>query len=428
MQLRSLLRNPRSNIRMASSTTSEKKNIVIIGGGIIGCTTAYYLTRHPSFSPANHSVTILEAQSIASGASGKAGGLLALWAYPSCIVPLSYKLHAELAKEHGGEQRWGYRAVHCGSLSANGKVHTPRLADGGADENGNKEEWQKLPKLEGKNQKIARGLPKDLDWFDEEGVTSYSKMGDPTTTAQVQPYQFTTSMADLATEAGAKVILGSVTNIDYASGVKSVTYTDKTSSESHTIPATDIVLAAGPWTSHIFPSAPIEAMRAHSVCIKADVSPYAIFSEIDLPRNFTGSSKTKRRHGKTVSPEMYARPNGEVYACGEGDSLVPLPKSSDLVECDESRCQDIIDYVASISTPLREGEVLVKQACYLPSVSTGGGPLIGHTGIKGLFLAAGHTCWGIQNSCATGKLMSEFIFDGKAKSANVGSLDPRAVL
>lgn len=113
---------------------------------------------------------------------------------------------------------------------------------------------------------------------------------------------------------------------------------------------------------------------------------------------------------------------------GEGDSLVPLPDTADQVVVDQDRCQDIIDYVGSISTPLHEGEVTARQACYLPSVRTGGGPLIGATGIKGLFMATGHTCWGIQNSCATGKIMSEFVFEGRAKSANVGSLDPRRVL
>jgi len=55
------------------STTNDRKNIVIIGGGIIGCTTAYFLTRHPSFDPARHTITLLEASKIAGGASGKAG-------------------------------------------------------------------------------------------------------------------------------------------------------------------------------------------------------------------------------------------------------------------------------------------------------------------------------------------------------------------
>jgi glycine/D-amino acid oxidase-like deaminating enzyme len=62
-------------------------NIVIIGGGIIGCTTAYYLTRHPAFTPET-TVTILEASKVgvAQGASGKAGGLVAKWAYPRELV------------------------------------------------------------------------------------------------------------------------------------------------------------------------------------------------------------------------------------------------------------------------------------------------------------------------------------------------------
>ena len=71
---------------------------------------------------------------------------------------------------------------------------------------------------------------------------------------------------------------------------------------------------------------------------------------------------------------------------------------------------------------------MIKQACYLPSVTGGGGPLIGKTGINGLLLATGHTCWGVQNSAATGKLISEFIFEGEAKSARIEGLDPRKVL
>jgi glycine/D-amino acid oxidase-like deaminating enzyme len=61
------------------TTSSERKNIVIIGGGIIGCTTAYFLTRHPAFDPSKHTITLLEASKIAGGASGKAGGLLGEW-------------------------------------------------------------------------------------------------------------------------------------------------------------------------------------------------------------------------------------------------------------------------------------------------------------------------------------------------------------
>jgi len=259
-------------------------------------------------------------------------------------------------------------------------------------------------------------------------------MGDPETTAQVHPYQFTTSMANLAEEKGARVILGSVTAIDRPNGaIKSVTYKDRETSETRTIPATDVIISAGPWTRAVYPPAPISAMRAHSVTIRPSrpVSAYALFTEIALPTNFgrTGQSTlAKKGRTKTVTPEMYARPNNEVYCCGEGDQLVPLPKTTDEVVTDNNRCQDIIDYVSSISDEMCDGEVTVRQACYLPNVEGASGPLIGETGVKGLLIAAGHTCWGIQNGPATGKLMSEFVFDGKAKSANIGSLDPRKVL
>ena len=92
--------------------------IITTGGGIIGSTTAYFLTRHPKFNSAIHKITLLEAApAVATGASGKAGGLLALWAYPACLVPLSYKLHGELAAEHNGAQKWGYRRLTCGSMA-----------------------------------------------------------------------------------------------------------------------------------------------------------------------------------------------------------------------------------------------------------------------------------------------------------------------
>ncbi|KZF21396.1 fad NAD binding oxidoreductase [Xylona heveae TC161] len=404
----------------------EKKNIVIIGGGIIGCTTAYYLTRHPAYDPSLHSITLLEASKIAGGASGKAGGLLGLWAYPSCIVPLSYREHAKLAKEHGGEQRWGYRPVHCGQISARGRSLKALAAAVDGKGGDSKVSLQKRTK-EAISSLRKAGIPEDLDWIAPESLEEYDEMGDPENTAQVHPYQFTTSMAALAEEKGAKIILGAVSDIEKSGDqVKSVTYSDKASGESHTIPATDVIISAGPWTRNVYPKAPISSIRAHSVVIRAHspISPYALFTEISLPAGFS----KKSRGPSYVAPEIYARPNDEAYCCGEGDRLVPLPKTSDAVEVDESRCQDILDQVASISDELKDGDVIAKQACYLPNVTAGNGPLIGQTGTKGLLMAAGHTCWGIQNGPGTGKLMSEFVFDGKAKSANVSSLDPRKVL
>lgn len=360
-------------------------------------------------------MTILEASEIAGGASGKAGGLLGLWAFPSNIALLSYKLHEELTKEHGGKERWGYRGVNCGQVIAEAHgTKAPAVGPGAVG-------------LKKRNEVAvgalkAAGMPEDLDWFEPGTLKAYEDMSGPGETAQVHPYMFTTSMAKLAEEKGAKVIIGSVTNIDWSvDGVKAVTYTDKVSGKSETMRATDVVVSAGPWTQRVFHPAPIEALRAHSAVIRPTrpVSAYTLFTNIALP------ATTSRRRQNIVSPEIYARPDDTVYVCGEGDTTVPLPETSADVQVDQSICQDIIDAVGTISSELRDGQEVVRQACYLPNVSVRGGPLIGDTGIKGLYLAAGHTCWGIQNAPGTGKLISEFIFEGKAKSAEIDSLDPR---
>ena len=349
-------------------------------------------------------------------------------------MPLSYKLHAELAAEHGGEARWGYRRIHCGQLSAKGRTLKDLKPQKATHANGDSVSLKKRDKT-ALGRLTAAGLPKDLDWVAAESAKSYYEMGTPDDTAQVHPYQFTTSMAQLAEEMGVKITLGSVSSIEKSGdAVKSVTYEDKETSESHTIPATDVVISAGPWTKSVYPPAPISAMRAHSVTIKSKtpISAYALFTEISLPPDFGRTDtflKSKRSHSKEVTPEIYARPDDEAYACGEGDTMVPLPNLSSEVQTDPSRCQDIIDYVSSISDELRDGEVTARQACYLPNVqAASGGPLIGETGVKGLLMAAGHTCWGIQNGPATGKLISEFVFEGKAKSAKIAALDPRKVL
>ncbi|KAL4776069.1 FAD dependent oxidoreductase [Aspergillus nidulans var. acristatus] len=407
------------------SVSSDRRDIVIVGGGIIGCCSAYYLTRHPSFDPSRHSVTLIEASDIAGGASGKAGGLLALWAYPSNIVPLSYRLHAELAKEHNGKDRWGYREVGCAQLVARGRPLSEKKEkdDAGSSLSLQKRSASAMGKL-----KTAK-IPPELDWIEPELVRGYESMSDPGETAQVHPYLFTTSIAKLAEEKGAKVILGPVSDIDYKGGsVKSVTYTEKETGQAQTIPATDVIVAAGPWTSSILPEAPISAMRAHSVVIQPTrpASAHTLFTNIEIPANFDPSTKSRPT---VASPEIYARPDNTVYACGEGDQVVPLPRTTADVEVDPRRCQDIINQVGSISDALRDGEVKARQACYLPNVNAvSGGPLVGKTGTKGLYLAAGHTCWGIQNAPGTGKLISEFVFDGRAKSANIGPLDPRNVL
>ena len=83
---------------------------VILGAGIIGLSTAYYLSLT---QPAGSSIHIVEAStSLFSSASGFAGGFLAEdWFSESvsALGKLSFDEHARLAREFGGAERWGYR-------------------------------------------------------------------------------------------------------------------------------------------------------------------------------------------------------------------------------------------------------------------------------------------------------------------------------
>ena len=383
---------------MSSRTPkSSPKKIVIVGGGIIGCTTAYYLSHHPSFRSGVDEITILEASRIgvAQGASGKAGGLVAKWAYPRELVDVSFSEHVRLAELYNGAERWGWRYVNCGSWEGRAE-DIPPLADTSSEVGGggDKTSLEKTVGLEdsGLEERKRKGLPDDLRWVKESLTDTYSPVAKDGNTAQVQPYLFTTSMLELAQSKGAKLRLGAIAgaiafDMENVTGVLYQTLT----TPMEFVPATHAILCAGPWTPSILPSVPVKATRAHSIVIQpqpnAQISPYVLYTNIDLQKGIGG---------KFASPEIYAQPNNEVYACGPEEKS-PLPYFVDDVKADDAACEAIFQHVASISPELRAGTVVKKQACFLPTVKKGKleGPIVGPAPrmAKGYYIATGHTCW-----------------------------------
>ncbi|KAL3957368.1 hypothetical protein ACCO45_007946 [Purpureocillium lilacinum] len=389
----------------------EKRNIVIVGGGIIGCTTAYYLTRHPKFNPALHTITLLEAApTVAAGASGKAGGLLALWAYPSCLVPLSYKLHNELATEHDGAQKWGYRQLTCGSFEAT--VSKSRLDEMKKAKDEGKA-WEKLPKQDDAAKELLEpgALPQDLDWVDRDSISG--------------------AIAELAQKAGVELRThAKVTKlVTSKTAVEKVEYQDRTTNETREVrDVTDVIVTAGPWTGRLLPRAKVEGLRAHSVVYEAEVTPYAVFTDIQLPSNFVPDHRAKmgqrKMHKGSVDPEIYARPFGEANPTRSSPYQKQQTRFSSMRRSATTSSPTLPPLVPCSPPHLSRQS---KPATCRGTCGSGkkSGPLLGRTTVPGLWVAAGHTCWGIQNGPATGKLMSEYIFDGEATSANVEKLDPR---
>jgi glycine/D-amino acid oxidase-like deaminating enzyme len=68
--------------------------------------------------------------------------------------------------------------------------------------------------------------------------------------------------------------------------------------------------------------------------------------------------------------------------------------------------------------------LVAEQACLLPT-SPDNTPLVGAVpGVPGLYVAAGHGCWGILMAPATGLAMAELLTTGLVESVDVGGLDP----
>ena len=461
---------------------------------------------------------------------GKAGGLLASWAFPSLIVPLSFQLHQDLSDIYQGEQNWDYRRLSTISLEADVRDENIKLQKDKADLVRKEKEMQKAfskTKLSNKSKDLSssssssgsnsnseegsgvdsneegesnedeessldryytddelyfsvtnsmsdvfskngsRGkldsspnatpstnmestsnyqdpLPRDLDWIKKEFVETWSSLGGRESTAQVHPYKFTKFLLKKAMESGAiDVVLGKVTGMDiddsddqnkFAHGVTYTPILNPTKQHVeddnelleppepeniHIQDVQQVIVTTGPWTAQLLKNCPISGLRAHSITIKpvtthSSVAPYAIFTEL------------KVNDTQYFSPELYAR-RDEVYVCGEGDTLTEVPDPIRSVEYIKEKCDELYSYVSKISGPLAEGHVLKRQACYLPvlNVATSSGPLLGETNVSNLFIASGHSCWGINNGPATGKIMAELLLEGESKSADISSLSPK---
>jgi phytoene dehydrogenase-like protein len=198
-------------------------------------------------------------------------------------------------------------------------------------------QWEKLPKQDEAAASLLSEstLPSDLDWIDPTLVMYYEQMGRPgsTETAQVHPLQFTKAIAELAQAAGVVIrTQAKVTTItsqgSQTDGAKTVEYEDRQNDGAARIIGgiTDVIVTAGPWTGTLLPKSKVEGLRAHSVVYEADVSPYAVFTDIQLPSDYVPEHRAKlgqkRKHRGNVDPEIYARPFGEVYACGKPRALV----------------------------------------------------------------------------------------------------------
>lgn len=357
--------------------SSSPSRVVICGAGVIGSAIAYYLSLR------GVAATVVERCDVACAASGKAGGFLALdWCDNSPLGPLarkSFQLHAELAETFG--EVYGYRRMT--TLAARG--NTPRAG--------------------------RPDPPEPLAWLDREAVP-YAVLGTPETTAQVHPAHFTQTLLQQALGRGAKLVIGAVEGIDVANGrVRGVRV------DGEVLPADAVVVAMGPWSARAavgLPLPPVHGLKGHSITLKPTdpVPAHALFMDY--------TTET----GEQLEPEIFPRPDGEVYLCGLSD-MAPLPECPDQV-LPRPEAGPVLQQIAGhLSSSLHGVEPQVVQACYRP-VYDDGLPLMGPVpGVSGAYVATGHNCWGILNAPASGLAMAELLVDGRAQGVDLSAFDPQ---
>lgn len=372
------------------------------GGGVVGVCTAYFLAQKGG---ATTSVTVIEKSSVACAASGKAGGFLALdWCDGSPLAQLartSFELHRDLARELDGHINYGYRPVDTLSLSL--------------------QQESRLKRGSGRP-----GLP---SWVDGSFSGVPKTIGTTDTTAQVHPQLFTrTLLSKAAEDHGVQLVIGEVENVEIQDGRVVSVLVKKGTEEGDSptiIDADAVVLALGPWSgklgvlSSLFK---VHGIKAHSIVLRPEkpeeITPHALFL------SYTTS------HGKCLDPEVYPRPTGEVYICGMSEDDAPVPDGAEQVEPKGESIETLKRIAETVSSLLSVGSTTVEaeQACFLPCTPDSQ-PVIGQVpNVKGLYVATGHSCWGILNGPATGAAVAELVLDGHSTVVDLKPFSPSRFL
>ena len=249
----------------------------------------------------------------------------------------------------------------------------------------------------------------------------HGRIGSPETTAQVEPGAFTRALVDAACRGGGGVRPhrnrgGAARRPRPARGRRPGWVVD-----GEAVAADAVVFAMGPWTAlarQWVPLPPIGGLKGFSITLRPDFEAPAemLFCEY------------RTAGGEVLSPEIYPRPDGEVWVCGLSDDQ-PIPIDPADVRVDEARCDELRRIAGTLATGLAGAEITRRQACYRP-ICADAMPLLGAVrhARPGVFVATGHNCWGILNAPASGKAMAELIATGEARTVDLSPFDPARLL
>lgn len=358
--------------------SGQSADVVICGGGVLGAALAYELAGRGT------QPLLVESRAIASGASGKAAGLLSPASDARAAGPLGPLWRATLARHHAlvrelkAQGAPGYGFEESPSLLITGDA-----AEAEALREAAPSQWLEPHEVRAR-----------CAWIDgpvEGGLLREAS-------AEIEPAAFTQALLHAAQTRGARVQHGRVTRLGLSgrrvSGVQV---------NGETVDTNTVVLAMGPWTSQIESwigsPVPVTPLKGQILRLRLPPAPAETrFSDMD------GN-----------------------YMARKTDGLVYIGTTEEQVGFDETPTaaarHQILRQAGRFVSAVARAEVVEQTACLRP-LSPDGLPILGAApGLSGAYIATGHGRAGLLLAPGSAAALAAHI-TGEKPAIDLAPFDP----
>ena len=367
---------------------TDTADAIIIGGGVQGASLAFHLAQR------GVTVTVLEKQHVAAGATGRSSGLVRMHydtEVDSRLAWVSFQYFRDWKEQVGGEcgfTRTGFLQIASReqeqALKANVKMH----------------QGLGIPALLITPEDVQRLSPAfitdDFDVAAYEPESGYAMPSDTANALMAAARRHGARLAQDCAVTGIAVARGRVTGVQTSRGDYSCAV---------------VVNAAGAWAGQINRmlglDLPLTTWRHDTMYVRRP-------AEAALP------------HPTVIDfqHEMYFRPEGGLTLVGLEDGN-PLGEDPD-ASTEQARLGFVERAVERLCRrlPLMENGSLHSAHGGYDGLTPDQHPLLGQAGPEGFYLDCGHSGTGFKTAPAVGKCLAELILDGAAKSVDISTLTP----
>ncbi|KAK0625097.1 FAD dependent oxidoreductase, partial [Bombardia bombarda] len=404
---------------------------VILGGGILGLSTAYYLSLH---ALPGQTVTVVDSSpKLFQCASGRGTGILAnnWFVEPfQTLARYSWDLHQSFSEEHGGREKWDY------SGTIRFDVHKGQLTDESTRARNQETLSQNRPsrckRCIGAINSTASPGSKSPKWLQIRENMEVDAVSGFNETSQIDPQKLSEFLLKKCLQQGVRLHLNKMTTSvsrDAVSGEIDgieVEHSNKPGGPRERLNATHLVIAAGPWSLGLFESLFPDASVAIPMWVNKSGNSLIVKTPSWKPRDdLDGCQSAVFNDYLGFSLDISSRLEGTLVIAGFGADPEDLPRLA----------TDVLPQQNKIKQMMELGELLTRHngssltavrgsRCYQPNTFNGlpiitkvsnqelfkdASPDDAIRGTRGLYFLSGHGRYGILLSLGSGKLLAQII-------------------